>query len=125
MHALVVDRHSEQRRTHPLAGGQQHVQFARRRKRGHGERQPHKLVGGVTHRRDHDDYVVAQLFRRDNPLGDPLDAFSVSHRRAADFCTAAQRLPSTPDSECHDPDTRGVGPAIDLCLDAARDAGGG
>ena len=38
------------------------------------ERQAHEIVGGVAHRRDHHDDVVAQLFRRDNALGTRLDA---------------------------------------------------
>ena len=39
-----------------------------------------QLVGGVAHRGDDHDDVVALLVRADDPLGDPLDAVGVLDR---------------------------------------------
>jgi hypothetical protein len=78
MHALVVNRHRQQRGTHSLASGQQHVELARGRQRRDLTRQAHQVICGVTHCRDDDDDIVALLLRRDNPLGYPLDAVGVS-----------------------------------------------
>ena len=39
-----------------------------------------QFVGGVTHRRDHHDDVVAGLLGLDDALGDPADPFGVGHR---------------------------------------------
>ena len=42
-----------------------------------------QLVGGVAHRGDDHDDVVALFVRTDDPLGDPLDAVGVLDRRSA------------------------------------------
>ena len=55
------DRHRHQRHRDPLAGGEQHVELARRRQRRHLLGEVAQLVGGVAHRRDDDDDVVARL----------------------------------------------------------------
>ena len=73
LRAERVDGHRDQRVGDPLAGGQQHVQLPRRRGRGNLLGEVHQVVGGVAHRRDHDDDVVAGLPGRDDPLGDALD----------------------------------------------------
>ena len=81
--AEVGDRHREQRHRDALAGGQQHVELARGRQRGDLLGEVDQLVGGVAHRGDDDDDVVAGLPGVDDPLGDPLDALGVGHGRAA------------------------------------------
>ena len=72
--AELGDRHREQGHRDPLAGGQQHVELARRRQRRHLLGEVEQLVGRVAHRRDDDDDVVARPLGVDDPLGDPLDA---------------------------------------------------
>ena len=81
--AEVGDRHRHQRHRDPLAGGQQHVQLARRRERAHLLGEVAQLVGGVAHGGDHHDDVLAGLLGGDDALGDSLDAVSVGDRRAA------------------------------------------
>ena len=73
----VVDRHREQRHRDPLAGGEQHVELAARRQRADLVGQVEQLVGGVAHRGDHDDHVVAGLAGGDDALGHPLDPLGV------------------------------------------------
>ena len=82
VHALVVDGHGQQRRAHPLAGREQHVQFARRRQGGDPQGQLHQLVGGVAHGGDDHDHVVPELLGGHDPLRHPLDALRVCDRRA-------------------------------------------
>ena len=77
------DRHREQRHRDPLAGGEQHVELARRRQRRHLLGEVAQLVGGVAHRRDDDDDVVAGLAGVDDALRDALDAGGISDGRAA------------------------------------------
>ena len=81
--AELGDRHRDQRHRDPLAGGEQHVELARRRQRRHLLGEVAQLVGGVAHRGDDDDDVVARLAGVDDPLGDPLDAGRVGDRRSA------------------------------------------
>ena len=81
--AELGDRHRDQRHRDPLAGGEQHVELARRRQRRHLLCEVAQLVGGVAHRGDHDHHVVAGPAGRDDPLGDALDAGGVRDGRAA------------------------------------------
>ena len=78
-----LDGHRHQRVGDALAGGQQHVHLARRRRRAHLLGQVQQVVGGVAHRRDHDDDVVALLLGLDDALGDAADPVGVGHRRSA------------------------------------------
>ena len=77
------DGHRDQRVGDPLAGGQQHVQLPGRRGRRHLLREVHQLVGGVAHRRDDDDHLVAVLAGRHDPFGHALDALRRADRRTA------------------------------------------
>jgi hypothetical protein len=77
-----LDRHRQQRHGDALAGGEQHVQLAAGRQRGHLLREVEELVRGVSHGADHDADVVAGLARGDDALGDALDALGVGHGRA-------------------------------------------
>ena len=93
----VVDRHRQQRHRDALAGGEQHVQLAAGRQRADLVGQVHQLVGGVAHRGDHDDHVVAGLAGGDDALRHPLDA--LGRRRRTNRRTSAppaprQRTPS-------------------------------
>ena len=81
--AELGDRHRDQRHRDPLAGGEQHVELARRRQRRHLLGEVAQLVGGVAHRGDDHDDVVARPAGVDDPLGDPLDAGRVRDRRSA------------------------------------------
>ena len=67
----------------PLTGGQQHVEFAHRRRRRDLLGEVEQLVGGVTHRRDDHDDVVARLLGLDDPLGHPANPLGVRHRGSA------------------------------------------
>ncbi len=80
LRAQRFDRHGHQRIGDALAGGQQHVEFARRRDRAHLLSQVQQVVGGVAHRRDHHDDVVALLFGLDDAFGDAADPVGVGHR---------------------------------------------
>ena len=64
-------------------GGEQHVQLAARRQRADLVGQVEQLVGGVAHRGDHHDHVVAGLAGGDDPLGHPLDPLGVGDGGAA------------------------------------------
>ena len=79
----VGDRHREQGHRDPLARGEQHVQLAARRQRADLLREVDQLVGGVAHRRDGDDDLVAGLAGVDDALRDALDALGIGHGRAA------------------------------------------
>ena len=79
----VVDRHREQRHRDALARGEQHVQLAAGRQRADLVGQVEQLVGGVAHRGDDHDDVVAGLAGGDDPLGDPLDPLGVGDRGTA------------------------------------------
>ncbi len=81
--AQRFDGHRHQRVGDPLTGGQQHVQLAGRRRRAHLLGQLQQTVGGVAHRRDHHDDIVALLFGLDDAFGDTADPFGVGHRRSA------------------------------------------
>ena len=81
--ALRVDRHRQQGHRDPLAGGEQHVELAPARHRDDLLGQVDQLVGGVAHRGDDHDHVVAVALGGDDALGDPLDPLGVGDRRAA------------------------------------------
>ena len=81
--AQRFDGHRHQRVGDALTGRQQHVQLAGRRGRAHLLGQLQQTVGGVAHRRDHHDDVVALLLGLDDAFGDPADPFGVGHRRSA------------------------------------------
>ena len=81
----VVDGHRRQRAGDALADGDQHVELAGLRPRGHlvGERD--EIVGRVAHRREHGDDALTLFPRRDDPLGDGLQSLGVGDRRAAEL----------------------------------------
>ncbi len=75
--AEVFDRHRQQGHGDPLSGGQQHVELAPRRNRGHFLREIDQLVRRVAHRRNHYDNLVAVLLGFDDSLGNALDALGI------------------------------------------------
>ncbi len=77
-----VDGHGDQGVGDALARGQQHVHFARRRCRADLAGEVQQVVGGVTHRGDDHDDVVACLLGLDDALGDAADPVGVGHRRS-------------------------------------------
>ena len=83
LRAQRLDGHRDQRVGDPLAGGQQHVHLARRRRRGHLAGQIQQVVGGVAHRRNDDDHLVTGFLGLDDALGDTADALGVRHRGSA------------------------------------------
>ena len=83
LRAQRVDGHRDQRVGDALTRGQQHVHLARRRRRAHLSGQVEQVVGGVAHRRDHDDDVVALLLGLHDALGDAADPLGVGHRGSA------------------------------------------
>ena len=85
LRAERLDGHRDQRVGDPLAGGQQHVQLARRRRRAHLLGQVQQVVGGVAHRGDDHDDVVALLLGLDDAFGDATDPVGVGHRGSAVF----------------------------------------
>ena len=73
----LVDRDPQERHRDPLSRGEQHVHLARVGVRRDVLRHPSEVVGGLAHRRDHHDHVVAGIARADDPVGDdpePIDA---------------------------------------------------
>ena len=83
LRAQRFDCHGHQRVGDALAGGQQHVEFARRRDGAHLLGQVQQVIGGVAHRRDHHDDVVALLFGLHDAFGDPADPVGIGHRGSA------------------------------------------
>ena len=102
---LVVDGHGQQGGAHPLAGGQQHVEFPRAAGAGHPEGEFHEFVGGVPHGGDDHHHVVTELSGRHDPLGHALDAVRVCDRRATVLlhyaAHAAASLPLGHRSNCN------------------------
>jgi hypothetical protein len=82
-HAL--DRHREQGHRDALAGGEQHVELSGGRDRGDLGGEIQQLVGGVAHRADGDDDVVAGTASVDDALGHALDALGVCDRGTAEL----------------------------------------
>ena len=78
-------RDPQQGHRDPLAGGQEHVELARVGNVGDAERDRRQLVGGVAHRRDDDDHVVAGPTRSHDAVGDGLDPLDGSDGRAAEL----------------------------------------
>ena len=83
LRAQRVDGHRDQRVGDALTRGQQHVHLARRRGRAHLPGQIEQVVGGVAHRRDHHDDVVACLLGLDDAFGDAADPLGVRYRGSA------------------------------------------
>jgi hypothetical protein len=83
--SLVGDGHRQQRHRNPLSGGHQHVELTRGRHRADLACEVEKFVGGVAHRGDRDDDVIAFLARVDDPARDAFDALGVGDRRATVF----------------------------------------
>ncbi len=77
--------HRDQRVGDPLARGQQHVHLPRRRRRAHLLGEVEQVIGGVAHRRDDYDDVIALLLCFDDSLSDPADPLGVRHRGSAVF----------------------------------------
>ncbi len=78
-----IDRDAEQRHGDAFTGREQHVELARI---GHGRdlgRHREQIVGGVSHRGDHDHDVVAALASMHDPIGDGLDALHRPDRGTA------------------------------------------
>ncbi len=81
--AELGDRHGDQRHRDAFTGGQEHVELARRRERGHLLREVSELVRGVAHGGDHDDDVIALAPGVDDALRDALDPGRVGDRGPA------------------------------------------
>jgi hypothetical protein len=79
----VGDGHGDQRHRDSLARRHQHVELAWRRHRADLLGEVEQVVGGVPHRGDGHDDVVAGLLRLGDPTSDPLDALGVGQRRSA------------------------------------------
>ena len=95
--AEVVDRHRQQGGVDPLAGGEQHVQLARRRDRATPAcARSMQLVGRVAHRGDDDDDVVAGLLGVDDPLATRLMLSASATDEPPYFCTTRPMM-----SECN------------------------
>ena len=75
----------EQGHRDPLARREEHVELSRLGDRRDPAREPHELVGGVAHRRDDRDDVVAGLAGPHDAIGDPRDPIRVADRRSAVF----------------------------------------
>jgi len=83
--ALRVQCHGHERATHVLTGGQQQVHLARIWLVSDGRRELGQMIGGVTHRADHDHEVGAFTAITCDPSRDMTDALGVGQRRAAVF----------------------------------------
>ena len=83
--AAVHDRHAEQRRGDALTGGEQHVHLALGRVGGHVVGEAFEVVGGLAHRRDDHDDVVAVAPGAHDVVGDGTDAVGIGHRRTTEL----------------------------------------
>ena len=81
--AEVAERHRHQRARDDLAGGEQHIQFARIGRAGDRFREFDEAVGRVAHRGDDDHDVGARAAGRGHALGGAADLFRVAKRRAS------------------------------------------
>ena len=84
-HPKSVQRHRQQRDRHLLAAGQKHVHFPSRRVGIDRCRQSGQFVGGVAHRRDHHDHVVALFAAAGDALSHGLDALDAADGGAAEL----------------------------------------
>ena len=80
---VVHDRHAEQGHRDPLPGGEEHVQLPAVRVLGHVVGQPDEVVGGLAHRRDDHDHLVALAMGPDDVLGDGPDPVGIRDRGPA------------------------------------------
>lgn len=83
--AVVVDGHGQQCHRHAFPRSQQHVHLAAGRVGGDLMGQVDELVGGVPHRGDHHNDIVAGPLGVRDPAGDPLDRRRIRHRRSAEL----------------------------------------
>ena len=97
-----MDRDREQRHRHALAGRDEHVELSPRRLTGRvggrsrrATRERDELVGGLAHRADDHDHVVAGAPRRHYPLGHLRDLLHVGDRRAAELLDDDRHGPSS------------------------------
>ena len=80
-----MERHRQQRRALVLARREQDVELARIWLVGDGGGEAEKLVGGVAHRGDDHDLVVAGGTLASDPPGDALDPIGVGDRRPTEL----------------------------------------
>ena len=80
-----TDRDGEQRHGNALARREQHVELAALRVRRHLLGHREQLVGGVAHRRYHDDHVVTLPPRSHDAVGDVPKLLHVGDTAAAIF----------------------------------------
>ena len=64
----------------PAASGQQHVEFTGARQRRNLLGEVNQFVGGVAHRANNDNDVIAVALRGHDPLGDTLNAVGIGDR---------------------------------------------
>ena len=83
--AEILDGHAQQRHRDALAGGEQHVHLASARRGGDVVRQADEIVGGLAHRRDDHDHVVAASPRPRDMIRHCADAIGVGDRGAAEL----------------------------------------
>ncbi|MPM69718.1 hypothetical protein SDC9_116666 [bioreactor metagenome] len=83
--AQIVEGHRQQGRRLTLTGGEQHVEFTGLRLGADLESKIHQVIGGVTHRRDDDDDLVAGLLGFQHPAGNALDRLRVGNRGSAEL----------------------------------------
>jgi len=81
--AAVDDRHAQQRDRDPLTRREQHVHLSGRGRGRDRLGEALEVVGRLAHRRDDDDDVVPGPARRDDVVGDGLDALGTVDGRAA------------------------------------------
>ena len=82
-HALVDDRHAQQRHRDALARREEHVQLAAVRVLGDVVGEPHEVVGRLAHRRDDHDHLVSLAMGADDVLRDGPDPVGIRDRGAA------------------------------------------
>ena len=76
--AIAVKRHGDS-----LSRSEKHVHLTGGRVRSDTLGEFDQLIGGVSHGRDHDDYLIALLARLDHPVGHGVDPLGVGDRGPA------------------------------------------
>ena len=83
--AEVLDRHREQRHRDALARGEQHVHLPAAGLTGDVVSEADEVVGGLAHRGDDNDDIVAAAPRTHDVVGDGADAIGVGDRGPAEL----------------------------------------
>ena len=96
--ATGTERHAHEGHGDALAGGEQHVEFARRPRRRDVVGQADEVVGELAHGRHHHDDVVSRRPGPRDVIGDGSDAFGVADGRATELLNDQRHESTLPEA---------------------------